>query len=885
MAATSPAAGILEHDRRAVEIAVIVPLFRHSVFVADAVVSALEQGTARPYRIVIVNDGCPHAESHRVALSLAGAWPHRIDYIRQTNKGLSASRNTGVEYALQRWPSVRAFYFLDADNRIEPGALDRAYAALLGDPKLGWAYPDIAMFGEVSHYFDYSGAYSVLNHLVANTSEAGSMVRREVFDAGCRFDEKMRQGYEDWEFWWQATEAGFEGRHVPYFGLRYRKRPESMLSEAKREHETLALYMRGRHKGLFSPKSLVAREAKEAPRFAVLDGVGKVDICTDVRRTTEQIDEDELIARISAARHHPHANWAPRLVVASSRGALACLSRLKLDRWVLWWLENELLFGGETQAACVEIAPASPAASIAVHRLDHTRWAAGADRRHLMAVRRSILNDSFKDEVEEKIASLKSGAPVLKTATLRVEIPGAAADAAGLASVHDRYLEFVGRLHAAVRHDDHRFPAVKRRSVPTRPSAGDVPPRVLECGALFPLHDQNRRDVAFVLPLVAFGGVERVALSMACEFRRRGWSPHLTVLAERAAVSDEWLAAFDSVSFCHEPDMYRWSDVQQYMGTTYPKWTTAGDSRSLEGLLLTMDAVIGFHAAALHRVLGKLRRAGVATAASLHIQDMSLFGREVGHPFLAMGYEHAYDLLVPCSSRLMAWCHAMGVPQDKLVEVPNAPAYDLDRPSIERILSERFSRGAGEGDLRVLFLGRLDRQKGIGRLFSIIRRTRAQKLPVVWRIVGSSLMPGEDSAVIPPDMSDLIEPPVYGSDALTRLYAWSDVLILPSHWEGLPLTILEAARLGVMPLATRVGAVEEAVEDGSTGILIDDAPDPQFAEEAVGALARLAADRAELARLSAAAAGGMTRSWQRACSEFIARLEALVGARGQNRSL
>lgn len=57
------------------------------------------------------------------------------------------------------------------------------------------------------------------------------------------------------------------------------------------------------------------------------------------------------------------------------------------------------------------------------------------------------------------------------------------------------------------------------------------------------------------------------------------------------------------------------------------------------------------------------------------------------------------------------------------------------------------------------------------------------------------------------------------TDVSSRL-ANSDVFVLVSHWEGLPLTILEAMRAGLPVIASDVGGVAEAVLEGETGYLI-----------------------------------------------------------------
>lgn len=58
------------------------------------------------------------------------------------------------------------------------------------------------------------------------------------------------------------------------------------------------------------------------------------------------------------------------------------------------------------------------------------------------------------------------------------------------------------------------------------------------------------------------------------------------------------------------------------------------------------------------------------------------------------------------------------------------------------------------------------------------------------------------------------------SDVSERLIN-SDVFILISDWEGLPLTILEAMRSGLPVIATNVGGIPEAVEHGETGLLVN----------------------------------------------------------------
>jgi glycosyltransferase involved in cell wall biosynthesis len=57
-------------------------------------------------------------------------------------------------------------------------------------------------------------------------------------------------------------------------------------------------------------------------------------------------------------------------------------------------------------------------------------------------------------------------------------------------------------------------------------------------------------------------------------------------------------------------------------------------------------------------------------------------------------------------------------------------------------------------------------------------------------------------------------------DDVDSILARSQIFVLPSNWEGFPLTILEAMRAGLPVIASDVGGVREAVFDGVTGYLV-----------------------------------------------------------------
>jgi glycosyltransferase involved in cell wall biosynthesis len=90
--------------------------------------------------------------------------------------------------------------------------------------------------------------------------------------------------------------------------------------------------------------------------------------------------------------------------------------------------------------------------------------------------------------------------------------------------------------------------------------------------------------------------------------------------------------------------------------------------------------------------------------------------------------------------------------------------------------------------------------------------------------------------------------PGWSDEASGRLRSF-DVLALPSRSEGLPLVLLEAMHAGVPIVATTVGGVPDAVEDGRSALLVP----PDDVAALTSALRRLCSDEALRHRLGAAA--------------------------------
>jgi glycogen synthase len=163
--------------------------------------------------------------------------------------------------------------------------------------------------------------------------------------------------------------------------------------------------------------------------------------------------------------------------------------------------------------------------------------------------------------------------------------------------------------------------------------------------------------------------------------------------------------------------------------------------------------------------------------------------------------------------------------------------YDCSRPNP--------AAGGGGRPLEVLFLGRLEKRKGIVDLLSAIPQVVAAAPYVRFTIAGAdnSLYDGFQArtgqtypawfAHQHPDMAPYVQFLGGVSDEqLNQLYQSCDLFVAPSLYESFGLIYLEAMNYGKPVIGCRAGGIPEVVEDGVTGILVKPEA-PQALAEAI----------------------------------------------------
>lgn len=195
---------------------------------------------------------------------------------------------------------------------------------------------------------------------------------------------------------------------------------------------------------------------------------------------------------------------------------------------------------------------------------------------------------------------------------------------------------------------------------------------------------------------------------------------------------------------------------------------------------------------------------------------------------------HLSDQVVCISAHEVRTAQRCGLAADKLVLVRNAVN---TVPPDPRALARPLTWPAGTR--RVLFVGRLDQQKGVDVLWRALEKLG----PGAHALVAGAAVLADDTAAQLPRNATLVG--WVGPGELETLFAQAELLVVPSRWEGFGLVAAEAMRSGLPVVASAVGGLSEVVEHGVTGLLVEPGS-PEALADAISSLT--AADLARMGR-------------------------------------
>ncbi len=227
------------------------------------------------------------------------------------------------------------------------------------------------------------------------------------------------------------------------------------------------------------------------------------------------------------------------------------------------------------------------------------------------------------------------------------------------------------------------------------------------------------------------------------------------------------------------------------------------------------------------------------------------------------------DIYLTVSDEAAADARRLGI-SSRAIPVGNGRDPARFRPDPEARTRLRAAMAVPEDRVVVVFTGRLVRVKGIPELLAAMREAPEAELWIVGERLESDRGEDMEAACAASGLGGRLRMLGYRDDVEAVLAA-ADIFALPSFYEALPMSVVEAMLCGLPVVATRVRGPGEQVVDGETGLLVALGDVPALA----AALRLLAGDAALRARMGQAGrARGLARYDE---SAVLARTLDLLG--------
>lgn len=350
---------------------------------------------------------------------------------------------------------------------------------------------------------------------------------------------------------------------------------------------------------------------------------------------------------------------------------------------------------------------------------------------------------------------------------------------------------------------------------------------------------KDQRRILMIIPWMTMGGSDRFTLDLVQELTERGWQVSIVTTLHGENTWHHEFARFTPDIFILE-NFVRSTDYARFILYLI-------HSRSIDSVLVT------------HSVLGYLllpflrsRCPDVSFVDYCHIEEFSWLNG--GYPAFSAGLHECLDLAITSSQHLKEYEMDRGASEERtrvcFTSIRSAE-WAPDPEARKRVRSEL---GIPEDACILLYPARLCEQKQPRVFCRILQRVAEAGIGFHAVVAGD----GPDG----PWMKDFVRKHglagrvhFLGSvpaDRVRSLMAASDILLLPSKWEGIALSVYEAMSSGVVVVTGNVGGHAELVTQ-ECGFLVE----PREIEDQISDYTRILVDlipdtdkRARMSRLS-----------------------------------
>ncbi len=718
-------------------VSIVIPCYNPGEWLLDAVASARAQTYPR-IEIVLVDDGTDSAESLDCIRSAAT----RVDlFLKQANLGLPAARNTGMRAAGGRFVLP-----LDADDLLDPRYAAECVAAMSA-PALAFVYTDCRVFGE-RNYVDALPEYNLYNLLDRNSLTYAALIRKNDWESAGGYDESMRLGYEDWEFWLRLGAAKRFGRRLPQPLFHYRKRKASLYDVSLAHHAEIVTYIQSRHPELYDDRQRARIKALWAPA-----------VCFAGPRPAEpQTIEDVCYTPAAEFTPPSGAAEAPALLVPGSSeldpqsGELAALA--------VWAGRQTLRLPDGSMAVAREYAAKHKRRLKRSFRLGRGLPPQPTPRGtwYWNTIHRHLANAELLSAKAWALHPLRSAVRLIPL----------------------RLKERINRRFGRPLFDLTFYLQFQPRSL------------LLENTPIQPLRycprmSPGRIRVALITPHLGHGGAERVLLELAGSLPADRFE---VLLLATQSTDDRWSGRWRQ-SVAHLYDLARVIPPQKTVAAVYSivtNWKCAA--------VLVQNSLAGY--SALPHIRRDLPDAKLMDVVHSVDEDWDLIS-------VTAGLAAQIDVRVAVSDVVRSRLLACGTPESRISLVRNGVDLERFHPSLETARHERkqiLFAGRLDPIKRPSLLVDI-----AGELLSL-----RKKADFVFVVAGEGPEASALQARVRRKGLEGVFEFLGHVEDMPPLIAAADIVLLPSRSEGVPLIVLESLACATPVLASKVGALAEVVD-------------------------------------------------------------------------
>jgi FkbM family methyltransferase len=202
-------------------VSVIIPCYNDGTYLKECLNSVYNQ-TYKSFEIIIINDGSTDEVTNNMLKNTS--WP-LAKIISIKHSGPSSARNAGITVA-----SGKYILPLDADDKIHPTYIEKAVALLEEKETTGIVYCQAEYFGDLDGRWELP-PYSLEVMLLDNVIFTTSLFRKTDWQNVEGYDESLKHGMEDYDFWLSLIEIGKEVVQIPEVLFYYRIRDKSRTNK------------------------------------------------------------------------------------------------------------------------------------------------------------------------------------------------------------------------------------------------------------------------------------------------------------------------------------------------------------------------------------------------------------------------------------------------------------------------------------------------------------------------------------------------------------------------------------------------------------------------------------------------------------------------------